>query len=73
MAELQNVSGIFGGRKSLPAVSHVSINLLYLHSDFEESNSDITKHNSQCKNLINCANKSPVRILLLPKMSILIV
>lgn len=34
MAELQNVSGIFGGRKSLPAVSHVSINLLYLPSDF---------------------------------------
>lgn len=28
MAELQNVSGIFGGRKSLPAVSHVSINCI---------------------------------------------
>lgn len=70
MAELQNVSGIFGGRKSLPAVSHVSINLLYLHSDFKESNSGITKQDSQCKNLINSANQSPVRILLLPKMGV---
>lgn len=57
MAELQNVSGIFGGRKSLPTVSHVSINLSVFAFRFESS-SDMSKQDSR---LINRVKQSPVQ------------
>lgn len=53
MAELQNVSGIFDGRRSLPAANNVSTSLMYLPSRFWVLNSCTTIQDPWLQSLLN--------------------
>lgn len=61
MAELQNVSGIFDGRRSLPAANNVSTSLTYLPSGFWVLSSCTTIQDPWLQSLLNLINQSPVQ------------